>query len=76
MSSVAMSFFVISDSNNGVMTTPALNNGNDDVTELPVTSEWFGMLWYHTHALIWYDGTNMLSMGNNLHIFVYVVWLL
>ncbi len=35
--------FVVSVVNNGVMTTPAANNGHDDVTELPVTSQWFGM---------------------------------
>ncbi len=32
-------FVVVSDVNNGVMTTPAGNNGHDDVTELPVTSQ-------------------------------------
>ncbi len=37
-------FVVVSDVNNGVMTTPAANNGCDDVTEIPVTSQWFGML--------------------------------
>ncbi len=37
-------FAIVSDINNGVMTTPAENNGYDDVTELPVTSQWFGML--------------------------------
>ncbi len=35
---------VVSDVNNGVMTTPAANNGHDDVTELPVTSQLFGVL--------------------------------
>ncbi len=35
---------VVSDVNNGVMTIPAANNGHDDVTELLVTSQWFGML--------------------------------
>ncbi len=37
-------FVVVNDVNNGVMTTPAANNGYDDVIELPVTSQWFGML--------------------------------
>ncbi len=37
-------FVVVSHVNNGVMTTPAANNGYDDVTELPMTSQWFGML--------------------------------
>ncbi len=37
-------FVVVSDVNNGVMTTPAANNAHDDVTELHVTSQWFGML--------------------------------
>ncbi len=38
-------FVVVSDvMNNGVMTTPAANNVHDDVTELPVTSQWLGML--------------------------------
>ncbi len=36
--------FVVSDVNNGVMTTPAANDVHDDVTKLPVTSPWFGML--------------------------------
>ncbi len=36
-------FVVVSDVNNGVMTTPAANK-EYDVTELPVTSQWFGML--------------------------------
>ncbi len=45
LSYVAMIIFVVvSDVNNGVMTKPAVNNGHDDVTELPVTSHWFGML--------------------------------
>ncbi len=35
---------VVSDVNNGIMTTPAANNGHADVTKLPVTSQWFGML--------------------------------
>ncbi len=35
---------VVNEVNNGVMTTQATNNGHDDVTELPVTSQWFGML--------------------------------
>ncbi len=35
---------VVSDVNNDVMTTPVANNGYDDVTELPETSQWFGML--------------------------------
>ncbi len=38
------SVIVVSDINNGVMTTQVANNGHDDVTELPVTSQWFGML--------------------------------
>ncbi len=37
-------FVVVSDVNNGVIPTPAANNGYDDVTEVPVTSQWFGML--------------------------------
>ncbi len=37
-------FVVVSDVNNGVMTTPAANNGQDDVTEVRMTSQWFGML--------------------------------
>ncbi len=37
-------FVVVSDVINGVMTTPAANNGQDDVTELSVTSQWFEML--------------------------------
>ncbi len=37
-------FVAVSDVNNDVMTTPAVNNGHDDVTELPVTSQWFGMV--------------------------------
>ncbi len=37
-------FVGVSDVNNGVMTTPAANNGHDDVTDLLVTSQWFGML--------------------------------
>ncbi len=37
-------FVIVSDVNNGVMTTAAANNGHDYVTELPVTSQWFGML--------------------------------
>ncbi len=45
-------FVVVSDINNGFMTTPAANNGNDDVTELPVTSQW---LWHHKYVLIWCD---------------------
>ncbi len=69
-------FVVVSDVNSGVMTIPAANNGCDDVTELPVTSQWFGMLKHHKYALIWCEGTKPLSMSNNLHIFVYVVWLL
>ncbi len=35
--------FLDSDINNGVMTIPTANNGHDDITELPVTSQWFGM---------------------------------
>ncbi len=61
-------FVVVSDINNGAMTTPAANNGHDDVTELAVTSQWFEMLGYHKYALIWCDGTDMLSMSNTLHI--------
>ncbi len=34
---------VDSDVNNGVMTTPVANNGHHNVTELTVTSQWFGM---------------------------------
>ncbi len=37
-------FVVVSDVNNGVMIPLATNNGYDDVTELPVISQWFGML--------------------------------
>ncbi len=37
-------FVVITDINNGVMTTPSATNGQDYVTGLPVTSQWFGML--------------------------------
>ncbi len=37
-------FVVVSDVNNDVMTTQAANNGYDDVTELHVTSQLFGML--------------------------------
>ncbi len=37
-------FVIVSNINNRVMTTPAENNGHDDVTELPVTSQWFGIL--------------------------------
>ncbi len=36
--------FVVSEDNIAVMTTPAANNGHDDVTVLPVISQWFGML--------------------------------
>ncbi len=32
-------FVVVSDVNNGVMKTPAANNGYDNVTVLPVTSQ-------------------------------------
>ncbi len=32
-------FVVVSDVNNGVMTTPAANNGHNDFTELTVTSQ-------------------------------------
>ncbi len=54
-------FVIVSDINNGVdiMTTPA-NNGHDVVRELPVTSQWFGMLSHHKYALIWCDGTTIL----------------
>ncbi len=37
-------FVVVSDVNNGDMTTPVVNNEHDDVKELPVMSQWFGML--------------------------------
>ncbi len=37
-------FIVVSDANNGVMKTPAVNNGHDDVTKLLVTSHLGGML--------------------------------
>ncbi len=37
-------FLLVSDVNNGVITTPAANNGHDNVTEPPVTSQWSGML--------------------------------
>ncbi len=37
-------FVVVSDVNNGVNSTPAANNEHDDVTELLVTSQLFGML--------------------------------
>ncbi len=37
-------FVVVSDVSNGGMTAPAANNGYDDVTVLPVTLQWFGML--------------------------------
>ncbi len=37
-------FVDVNDVSNGVMTTPTANNGHDDVIELPVTSQWFGML--------------------------------
>ncbi len=30
----------------------------------------------HTYAIIWHDVTEMLSVINNLHIYVYIVWLL
>ncbi len=53
-------FVVVSDVNNGVIPTPAANNGYDDVTEVPVTSQWFGMLRHHKNALIWCDGTKIL----------------
>ncbi len=36
-------FFVVTDINNGIMTTLAANNGHDDVTE-HVTLQWFGVL--------------------------------
>ncbi len=66
-------FVVVGDVNNGVMTTLAANNGYAVVTELPMTSQWFGMLRHHKYALIWCDGTKILSIRNILHIFVYVV---
>ncbi len=34
-------FVVVIDINNSVMATPATSNGHHDVTELPVTSQWF-----------------------------------
>ncbi len=37
-------FVVVSDVNNGVMTTPAANNECGDAIELPVTSQLLGML--------------------------------
>ncbi len=38
-------FVVVSDAaNNGVMATPAANNGHNHVRELLVTSQWFVML--------------------------------
>ncbi len=42
--SVAMHLVVVSEVNKGVMTTPTINNGDDDVTEILVTSQWFGIL--------------------------------
>ncbi len=36
-------FVVVSDVNNGVMITPTASNGYGDVTEIPVTSQWFGI---------------------------------
>ncbi len=48
-------FVVVSDINDDIMTTPAAINWHDDVTELPVTSQLFGMLWHHKYALIWCD---------------------
>ncbi len=30
------------------------------------------MVWNVVTSLIWCDGTNILSMNNNLHIFIYV----
>ncbi len=44
------------------MTTPVTNNGHDKVTELPVTSLWFGMLLHHKYALIWCDGIKILLL--------------
>ncbi len=44
-------FVVASDVNNGVMTTPAANNGHDDYTELPVTS--LTMVWNAVTSYIW-----------------------
>ncbi len=32
-------FVVVSNINNGALTTPSANNGHDDVTKLPVTSQ-------------------------------------
>ncbi len=61
---------VVGSDKNGVMTTPAANNGYDNVTELPVTSQWVGNLWNHKYALIWCDSTSILWMSNNVHIFV------
>ncbi len=37
-------FVVVIDINDSVMATPAANNGHDDVTEIHVTSKWFGIL--------------------------------
>ncbi len=37
-------FVVVRYINNGVMTTLAAHNGHDDVTELHVSSQWFGMV--------------------------------
>ncbi len=48
-------FIVVTDVNNGVMATRAANNGYDDVTELAVTSQWFGMLWYGVIAPTFYQ---------------------
>ncbi len=42
------------------MTTHAANNGQDNVTELHVTSQWFGMLGHHKYALMWCDSTNIV----------------
>ncbi len=42
------------------ITTPAENNGHDDVTELPVTLQRFGMLLHHKYAQIWCDDTKII----------------
>ncbi len=54
---------VISDISNSVITTPAANNGCDDMEYCDIINMPF----------LWCDGTNVLSMSNNIHIFAYVV---
>ncbi len=56
-------FVVVSNVNNGVMTTPAANNGHDDITVLHVTSQWFGMWLHHKYALIW-DPSAISNLGD------------